>query len=77
MNEPAADIQRHGAIASHLLPLAEGSFLPAIEHSLHIETVEGTAFHHCGRTPTRGVYSRVDKDATHCQAATRWHAVAR
>jgi hypothetical protein len=29
MNEAAADIQRHGAIASHLLPLAEGSFLPA------------------------------------------------
>jgi hypothetical protein len=50
---------------------------PNDEHSLQIETVEGTAFHHCGRTRTRGVYSRVDKDATHCQAATGWQAVGR
>ena len=41
MDEPAADIQRQGAIASYVLPWADRSFPPSDEHSRQIETVEG------------------------------------
>lgn len=45
MNEPVwAEIQRHGAIAGYVLPLAVGIVRPNDEHPLRVGTVEGTGF---------------------------------